>query len=41
LVEAGFDTLITSQTTIGISYTGQLADGFQDHSVKGELRIRF
>ncbi len=41
LVEAGFDTRITSQTTIGISYTGQLGEGIQDHSVKGNLRIRF
>ena len=41
LVEAGFDARITSQTTVGLSYTGQLAEGFQDHSVKGTLRVRF
>jgi outer membrane autotransporter protein len=41
LVETGLDALIASQTTIGISYTGQLAEHLQDHSVKGNLRVRF
>jgi outer membrane autotransporter protein len=41
LVEIGLDALIASQTTIGISYTGQLAEHLQDHSVKGNLRVRF
>ncbi|MEI9922753.1 MAG: hypothetical protein WDN50_03500 [Bradyrhizobium sp.] len=37
LVEAGFDALIMPQTTLGIAYTGQIAEGFQDHSVKGDF----
>jgi uncharacterized protein with beta-barrel porin domain len=41
LVEAGFDTLIASQTTVGISYSGQLGERVRDHSVRGDLRIRF
>ncbi len=41
LVEVGFESSIALQTTIGISYTGQLAEGLQDHSVKGNLRIKF
>ena len=41
LIETGFDALITARTTIGISYTGQLAEGFQDHSIKADLRIKF
>ncbi len=41
LVETGFDSLIASQTTVGISYIGQFAEGFQDHSVKGNLRVKF
>ncbi len=41
LVEAGFDTRIGSQTTVGLACTRQLAESFQDHSVKADLRIRF
>lgn len=41
LVETGLDLRVTSQATIGISCTGQLADGVQDHSLKGNLLFRF
>jgi outer membrane autotransporter protein len=41
LVETGVDAVIASQTTIGISYAGQLAEHLQDHSVKANLRVRF
>jgi outer membrane autotransporter protein len=41
LIEMGFDVLIASQTTVGISYMGQLAPDLQDHSVKGSLHVRF
>lgn len=41
LVEAGFDLRIHPQATVGVSYSGQLADGAQDHSVKGNFVWRF
>ncbi len=41
LVEAGLDLRVTPLATVGISYTGQLAQGIQDHSVKGSLLIKF
>ena len=41
LVEAGFDFLMTLQIAAGISCSGQLAEGMPDHSVKGNLPIKF
>ncbi|WP_213775998.1 autotransporter domain-containing protein, partial [Bradyrhizobium sp. dw_78] len=41
LIETGLDLLMTPQATIGISYTGQIASGIQDHSVKGNLLVKF
>jgi outer membrane autotransporter protein len=41
LLETGFDVSITPRASVGISYTGQLAQGLQDNSVKGNLLIRF
>jgi outer membrane autotransporter protein len=41
LIETGVDVQITKQTTLGIAYTGQLAPGLQDHSVKGNFVFRF
>jgi outer membrane autotransporter protein len=41
LVEAGFDLPITPQATIGVSYVGQLAESAQDHSIRGNLLVRF
>ena len=37
----GLDLRVTSQTSVGISYVGQLADRVQDHSVKGSFTWRF
>ncbi len=41
LVEAGFDLPITPQATVGVSYVGQLAESAQDHSIRGNLLVRF
>ncbi len=41
LVEAGFDLRINPRATVGISYSGQLANNAQDHSVKGNFIWRF
>jgi outer membrane autotransporter protein len=41
LVEAGADLQITRQAKIGLSYSGQLANSIQDHSVKGNFTWRF
>jgi outer membrane autotransporter protein len=41
LVEAGFDLPITPQATVGVSYVGQLADSAQNHSIRGNLLVRF
>lgn len=36
LVEAGFDV-----ATLGLSYSGQLADNVRDHAIKGNATVRF
>ena len=41
LVEAGLDLAISPSATLGLSYTGQLAEGAQDHAFKGNLAVRF
>jgi outer membrane autotransporter protein len=41
LVEAGADLQLTLQAKVGLAYTGQLADGTHDHSVKGNFTWRF
>jgi uncharacterized protein with beta-barrel porin domain len=41
LIETGFDIAITRQASVGVSYTGQLAQGLQDNSVKGNLLKKF
>jgi outer membrane autotransporter protein len=41
LVEAGLDLPITPQATVGFSYIGRLGDSAQDHSVRGNLLVRF
>jgi hypothetical protein len=38
---AGFDVRLTPQTSIGISYIGQIAAALQDHGVKGHVTSRF
>jgi outer membrane autotransporter protein len=41
LVEAGLDLRIDPRAAVGISYSGELASGAQDHSVKGNFVWRF
>jgi outer membrane autotransporter protein len=41
LVDAGFGLAVTANATLGLSYVGQLADGAQDHSVRGKAVWRF
>ena len=41
LVEAGLDLAIGQSASLGLSYTGQLAQGAQDHAFKGVLAVRF
>ncbi|WP_181832507.1 autotransporter domain-containing protein [Bosea caraganae] len=41
LVETGLDLAIGNSTTLGLSYTGQLAGDAQDHAFKGNLAVKF
>lgn len=41
LVEAGLDVGIGRGATLGLAYTGQLAEDAQDHAFKGVLAVRF
>jgi outer membrane autotransporter protein len=41
LVEAGLDFSLGVDTTLGVSYSGQIADDLQDHGVQGRLMWRF
>jgi outer membrane autotransporter protein len=41
LVEAGFDVVVRPNATLGLSYSGQLADNVRDHAVKGSATVRF
>ena len=41
LAEAGLDLAIGRHATVGISYTGQLANNVQDHAAKGKFSWRF
>ena len=41
LVEAGLDVAISRSATLGLAYTGQLAQDTQDHAFKGVLAVRF
>ena len=41
LVEAGLDVALGSNTTLGASYTAQLANDTQDHAFKASLAVRF
>jgi subtilase-type serine protease len=40
-IEAGFDVDVSSQTKIGISYTGQFARDASDNAVRADLTVRF
>lgn len=41
IVEAGLDLAIAATTTLGLSYSGQLASDAQQHSFKANLKFRF
>ncbi|WP_268968722.1 autotransporter outer membrane beta-barrel domain-containing protein [Tritonibacter mobilis] len=41
VIEAGLDLDLTSDATLGLSYTGQIAAGAQDHGFKANLNVRF
>jgi fibronectin-binding autotransporter adhesin len=41
IAEAGLDVAISRSATLGVSYTGQLAEDAQEHSFKGVLAVRF
>jgi outer membrane autotransporter protein len=41
LVEAGLDLALGANTTLGASYTAQLASDAQDHAFKANLAVRF
>ncbi|HEV7259245.1 MAG TPA: autotransporter domain-containing protein [Bosea sp. (in: a-proteobacteria)] len=41
LVEAGLDFAVGKNTTVGLSYTGQLATDARDHAFKANLAVRF
>ncbi|MDR6872277.1 outer membrane autotransporter protein [Bosea sp. BE125] len=41
LLEAGLDLALGTSATLGLSYTGQLAQDTQDHALKGVLAVRF
>jgi subtilase-type serine protease len=41
LVEAGVDFEFTPEATFGIGYSGQFAEGVQDHSLKAALSVKF
>ena len=41
LLEAGLDMNIAANVTLGVAWTGQLAERAQDNSVKGNFAVRF
>ena len=41
LAEAGLDLAIGRNATLGVSYTGQIANTVQDHAAKGKFSWRF
>ena len=41
LTEAGLDLAIGRNTTLGLSYVGQLARNVQDHAAKGKFSWKF
>ncbi|WP_175525697.1 autotransporter domain-containing protein [Bosea sp. OK403] len=41
VVEAGLDLAIGKSATLGLAYTGQLAQDTQDHAFKGVLAVKF
>jgi outer membrane autotransporter protein len=41
LVEAGLDLALNAHATVGVSYTGQLANSVADHAAKGKFSWKF
>lgn len=41
IIEAGLDLNLTSDSTLGLSYTGQIASDAQDHGFKANLSLKF
>ncbi|WP_245262248.1 autotransporter domain-containing protein [Hoeflea sp. 108] len=41
LIEAGFDLAIAPKATLGLTYTGQIANGARDHGAKATLAAKF
>ncbi|WP_432286369.1 autotransporter domain-containing protein [Aminobacter sp. BA135] len=41
LVEAGLDVVVSPKASLGLSYTGQLANGAQQHGVNASLAVKF
>ncbi|MDR7221546.1 autotransporter domain-containing protein [Aminobacter aminovorans] len=41
LLEAGFDVAISPKANLGLSYTGQLANGAREHGVNASLAVKF
>jgi outer membrane autotransporter protein len=41
LIDAGFDVAVRPNATLGLSYSGQLADNVRYHAVKGNATLRF
>ena len=40
-IEAGFDLAVAPKATLGLTYTGQLANGARDHGAKATLAAKF
>ena len=41
IAEAGLDLAISRNTTVGISYVGQIANNVRDHAAKGKFSWKF
>lgn len=41
VVELGFETLVSQDLSLGVSYSGQFGSGFNDHGLKGNLNWKF
>lgn len=40
-LEAGLDIALSRKATLGMSYSGQIASGTQDHGLKANLTVSF
>jgi outer membrane autotransporter protein len=41
LLGVGFDVVVATATTFGLSYQGQIASEVQDHGLRADLTVRF